>query len=233
MRPPALSLFFCLIAIEAKEADFTLQADGFAIIKTYTLTSGVICRKLERIDSPQPRAWYTHDTDLTIYLPEESFPVTANPEIPLAKSQGCQKGISQKTLVGPLKKGKWRVFGAAAPEVKVLAYSRAQEVPVVNGSYTFRLDKSAVVTATIHYYRNSHGGCYEYLPLAFQADMEKSNADLQVLQARAVKRQRIVTGHGLCRALPQTIARGAQQLPPGNYRLMGEDVKRVTLYLAD
>lgn len=221
------------MAISAKEADFTLQADGFAVIKTYTLTPGEVCRKLNRFDSPQPRAWYTRDADRTIYLPEGALLKTANPEIPLAKSQGCQKGISQKTLVGPLKKGKWRIFGAAATEVKALAYGRAQEVPVVNGSYTFRLEKSAVVTAAIHYYRNIHGGCFEYLPVAFQVDIEKSNADLQVLQARAVERQRIVTSHGLCRALPQTIARGAQELPPGNYRLMGEDVKRVTLYLAD
>lgn len=227
------SLLFCLMAISAKETEFTLQADGFAVIRTFTLTPGEICRKLDRYESPVQHAWYTKDADQTIYLLEDASLITAASEKSSAKNLGCQREISRKTLVGPLKKDKWRIFGGTTTEVKTFVYSRAQEVSAVNGSYPFKLEKSAVVAVSIHYYRNINGGCYEYLPVEFKVDKEKSNVDLQVLQARAVERKRIATGHGLCRALPQTIARGAQQLPAGNYRLVGNDVKRVILYFAE
>lgn len=89
MRMRAFLLFFCSMAISAKESDFTLQADGFAVeLHTFTLTPGQICRKLDRFDFPQPRAWYTRDTDQTIYLVEDA-PGTATPQKEFsAKSPG-------------------------------------------------------------------------------------------------------------------------------------------------
>lgn len=227
-------LFFCLIAIDAHDADFTLPADGFAVIQTSTLAPGKICRKLDRSESHVPRAWFTKDVEQTIHLiadtPEKSAEWSNSEE----KTKGCQKRIARKTLVGPLKRGRWKVFGTTeTAKIHTVAYSLAKEIRAENGSYSFRLEEPAILTASMHYYRNVHGGCYEYLPLVFVTDKEKSTTELQVLEARAVERQRLTITHGLCRALLQTIAHGAQELPPGNYRFTGREIKRATLYFAE
>jgi hypothetical protein len=233
MRRYGYAFFICLFALQAKESEFTLESDGFAVVETFSLTRGNICRKLDRHVSAIPLAWYTRDEWKAIYLMEREAKDSKEQEkiAGTSASAACQIRISRRTIVGPLRKGKWQIYGGnSAMEIKALPFGAALIVKAENSSYAFNTDKPVVIAALVQFYHNLTGGCREYVPLIFTPLKEKSTADLQILEVRAGKEYRLGAGRGLCRALPQTIGHGAIELQPGNYRLIGADLKRVVVY---
>lgn len=223
------------ISVAAEEPELVLEHDGFVVIETLAFTQGAVCRKIERYISPVPLAWYTRDTWHELHLvADKTAPDSATERAAPKNDNACKWSIIRHTLVGPLKKGKWRLYGPhPSSATKITPFSVAREIKSQNGAYTFSIEKTAIVRVSIRHYGNKNGGCFEYLPVVFVPAQHLGTADLTVIDVHSVEERHFSAGHGLCRALPQTIAQGAQELPPGNYRIVGSDVSRVTVYATD
>ncbi len=231
MRWAALAVG-CTSLIAAKESDFLMENDGFAVIHTFTLTGGKICRKLDRYASPDPVAWNIRSEWNSIHLgPADD--TGKNPSVTTGLSGGCQRGISQSTLVGPLKKGKWKIHSTSSVSIgKTVAFSERREIREEKKQWIFNVEKPAIASVLVYYFSNTTGQCREFVPLIMRVEAGKdAQAENTVHVSPGVLRSIDISRSERCRAMPQTIAEGTLEIMPGKYRVSGNDIKRVSLYL--
>lgn len=210
-----------LAAKENEPTTLSMPADGFAAIHTLTLTAGAICRKLDRFDSPEPLAWHTKPAWQALYL--EGVPT----EKPAPNATACQRAISQRTLVGPLRKGTWQIYGASAKVGKILAYAQRREIKAENGVFLFTVEKAAVLAVEIHHFGNNTGRCREFVPMSLTLKPDQTI----VVTLKPLPLQ--INEGGVCRAMPQTHANATLEIAPGSYKLTGATPQKVTLYAAE
>lgn len=196
------------------------------LVHTLTLTGGKICRKLDRVFLSEGLPWHIRPEWNAIYL----TPAANNENIPAPQS--CQRSVSQATLIGPLQKGKWQLFGVESGSLgKHIAFTGRRNIEKNGDAYEFSTDISAVLLAGAHHSGNTTGACREFVPLRLTLAETKSDNTKKTIRAVLLPppppRER---NHGVCRALPQTSGQAAIEIPPGNYRLIGEFIRSVEIY---
>jgi len=192
-----------------------MTADGFALVRTLTLTNGKICRKLDRISAPYPLAWHLKPAWNAIYLEVA--------ELQQPQSTICQQAISQETLVGPIAKGTWQIYtGARISGISTMTFTGKKEIRPKKGKYTLTTTGGIIaVTAGFH---GGSGPCHAYVPLVMNIE------DNRIL-ARMGNSPFPQDVHGsLCRAVSQTHAQGAKFVGAGSYTVEGEHITGVAVY---
>jgi hypothetical protein len=199
----------------AKNNTVTMTGDGFALVQTLVVTNGRICRKLDRHSAPFPLAWHLKPAWNAIYL--------EIPELDLIKSTICQQAISQETLVGPLAKGTWQIYtGARISRIRTATFTGKKEIRPEKGKYTLTTTGGIIaITAGFH---GGSGPCHEYVPLLVSIEGNRIFARMgNPLIPHPIR-------EGSCRAVSQTHAQGAVNLPAGSYTVEGEHITGVAVY---
>lgn len=210
----------------AEEKEIPMEKDGFAAVTTLSFSNGQICRKLDTLKSPRPIAWHRKPAWNAVYLGQE----TESLEGGSVKSQGCQTAIIQRTLVGPLKKGGWKFYGANSLELeKTVTFTGQRELKSTGEVYAFTLEKPAVLSAEAGRLGNKSGRCREFVPLQLSVI---AGGKTKEIRAELGENPQPPRAGGVCRAMPQTFAHGAIEIAPGSYRIDNKDIKRVTLFLS-
>lgn len=219
---PTLALIFTLSFAAGQKHEFELPHDGFVVLHSLSLTPGKICRKLERKKADVPLAWHLQTSWNSIQL--ESVDATDDAKF----SGACQAALRQSTLIGPLQKGTWKVFGAASVAVdKIQPFTRRLDIKPEGKTYSFTTDSTAILKVDAGRMGNTTGECREYLPLKLSIVSGEKTSEIR---AEILAPQSRSPRGALCRALPQTLAYGAIEIPAGSYRLENRDLTRVTLF---
>lgn len=224
MRVGCLLIAFCL-PLWAQPPAVDLGEDGFVLIHTFTLTGGKICRKLDRILLPEGMPWHIRPEWHAIYLSPPAVAANLTPA-------GCQRGISQETLVGPLQKGKWQIFGVEEAVVgQRIAFTHREIIQKQGDAFEFATTMPAVLLAGAHENGNTTGACREFVPMRLEIEKTKTDTGRKMIRARLMPPPvPLESPRQVCRALPQTIAQEAIEIPPGKYRLTGTGLYRVEIY---
>lgn len=220
-------LFFLSTSVTlAHEKEIPMENDGFVLITTHSFSNGQVCRKLDTLRSLQPIAWHLKPAWNSVYLGNAA----ESPEDTSQKSQSCQTAIIQRTLVGPLKKGSWKLYGPKSVKLeKTVTYSQQRELKRNGEAYAFTIEKPAILSAEAGRFGNTSGRCREFVPL--RLSIAESGKTLEIRAELGENPQPPREG-GICRAMPQTSARAAIEIAPGSYRMDNKDIKRVTLFLS-
>lgn len=218
------------VALFAEDVKLRVEHDSFVELVTLTFSEGAICRKIDTQDLPYPLRWHLEPAWKQIqFEPEKKGVDTLLPPEKQLFSH-CQMRISRRTLVGPLTKGEWKVFGIRQGSVvRNFPIKNKIQVPNEKGMFRFEIAKSAIMRATAVRYGNSTGACREYAGLILQ-ETEKNPDTKKILVHIPEPVTEKENDRTKCRALPQTIAETAQLLEPGKYEVAGPHLGAVELY---
>lgn len=194
--------------------------ESFVRIGVHYLTSGQICRKIDRVELSGSVIWRLDRPANTIHIERRG---------PATKGLFCQTSVQENIWVGPLSVSEWHIrFPGDAAVNSEVVYMQRRKIEIRKSLADFSLSNRAMLVLSMHAHGNSTGACRESVPVALTRTVENGE-ERSTLRAFMRPGQEKM-GAETCRAIPQMLGTGVFELSAGKYRLTGEGLSAAEIF---